>query len=355
MISKRFHSMDCLKGIFIFFAMFEHYTYYFNVWDQFYTTHPNENAIAMPMSWGLYFMGYTLIPWVSHSFLFIACFNIGRNFKSSGIPKTNMWPIYFLVATIEGLLISDDWRDILSDAFSLQPLQTWVIVFVMIALVARSFGVKGIVVFLAGYLVLLKPFLVPMGDHIDAYFASFPAIKYFEYNPRIEYFLGTACVAFLLGDYLSTVNRQRLVVAIAVGCGIIIPWAFVGSVSQMDWNNSLTYEYAFSRSVVDLMFIWGINIAVLCTALLLESYNLFPKSKILGWCGQSVLIIYLVHRLFFIHVYGPWREKMIHVLNWPKQNNVFEVFIPSVLSVLIAFLLLQIFKRYKVYRANSTA
>lgn len=359
---SRWHSLDLLKGLFIFFAMWEHFGYFLNVWNKYYSFSPSIHGAPIPFSFFNYLLAFTFIPWVGHSFLFIACFNIGRKFKSGYFPKAKWWPLYFALASVEGFLSGVD----LGDSLSLQPLQTWVIVFAIVALTSKWLGVKGVIGLFVLYLASLNTWLIPMGNYFEEVIISMPHLSSFEYNPRIEYFLGTACFAFLLGHYLSEISvskvsamkleSMKLLKAMSLGLALIVPWIFFGSAYKIDWNDVLVNEYQFSMSIIDLMFVWGLNSFVLCGVISLEVRNWLPKIKSLAWCGQYALLIYFCHRLFFLYAYGPLREILALKLGWTMKNDFIEILVPSLITVGLAYAILKGFTALRGhYRANSTA
>lgn len=342
-MNSRFHAWDTLKSFFLFLAMWEHYAYFNNFWFVYYSANASALNSPMPVSYSAlnYFLLHNFIPWVGHSFLFLACMHIGRKFRSGHIPNLKLWPIYFLVATLENVFVSVD----IGDAVSLQPLQTWVLLFATILIILRLTGRAGIIILLVCYLALLERHLVPLGDQFQVWMNQFPLLSSFEYNSRLEYFFGTACVGFLLGDFFHKVSPRKAVLATALGVAALIPWYFWGTAYRVTWNNVLFMEYSLARKVIDLFFIWGMNTAAVSGFLALELKGLYPRLKVLEWIGTQTLWIYLFHQIFFLKIWGPVRENVGDWVGYPFANDFSEMVIASLLAIGFAMIMKFLFLR----------
>lgn len=341
---RRFHGLDFLRGFFVFLAFYEHFGHYLNYWFvEFF-----REKVALDYMAGYYdslvpFVGKRLamdhlshhfatifVPWVSQVYLFLACFNLGKRnqdeTRSQLKQKLLTFFVLFCLFTMENFIVAPN----LGEALSVYPIQTWMIVLSILVMTYSFIGKWG-VIFLA---VLFGPvrFLIPEYASLSIDFEQFMALNIhpeFEYDARVEYFMTSGALGFLMGDSLFK-HGDKKPEKWFLGFGAIgmILYFLLGPDFEIEWFSVLDTEHDLIKNFWGSIGVWGTQCLVVSLVLLLDR-KAFPFQKIpfFSWLGVYSVFVFAFHRIFFVHLYGPLWAWFYAWMGWQPRNHTIDLWI----------------------------
>jgi hypothetical protein len=334
----RIVNLDFLRGFFVVLAMFEHYSFFLSKWyiENFkefaavkttYISHFAYLGKSLPADKVLFILGAIFIPWVSQVYLALASFNIAKNtqekLKENIGPKAKMLLVLLGIFYVENFLVSYDF----GQAISFYPIMLWMVVLLVINLVYAYSGVKG-VVFLT--FISLTRFMFPMEAISDGFENMMKIYVHpsFDYDARIEYFITSGCIGFLLG-YLhhqkkETANRKDLILFV-LGLFLVVIYYIFPNEFLLDAHNAYHYEHEHAKTILGSLYLWGIEISVISLFLYLERKNIKFNSKFFNWVGYNSLFIFLCHKLFFLRIVMPITLFIYAQLGWGLSVTFYEM------------------------------
>jgi hypothetical protein len=311
-------NFDFLLGFFVILAMDEHFTYYLNWWYiDFFKEFPALRAtyqIHLPMlEKNLQtdhlnaMLGNIFIPWVSQIYLSLAAFKLAG--KDSGILNQNLFSrlkIYLLIILVfifENFFVAPDF----GQAISIYPITIWMIILTLLTFIYAKFDIKGIVFIL---IISLCRWFTPIDEWSD--FFQLIMIKNihpgFEYDARIEYFLTSGCLGFILGYiyyHKEQIKEKFFISAILMGLLLASTFFLSGGSFYSDPTNSLSNEHELTRTFQGSIYIWGMIVLVISLMTTLEMKNIKINLPIINWVGKNSLTIFGTHRILFLKIIMP--------------------------------------------------
>lgn len=355
----RLKNFDFLLGFFVILAMDEHFTYYLNWWYvEFFKEFPalktiyqsHYSSIGKNLTTDNFntMIGIIFIPWVSQIYLALTTFKLAA--KSKGALKSGLrdrlkvLALIALVFIIENFLVAPNF----GEAISIYPIVMWMTVLAILTTVFALWDYKGIIFVLIIGLIIPFYFL----PDVSTYFQHWMAINVhpeFEYDARLEYFLASGCIGFLLGYcYFNFYEKIEKIFLMTIGLGILFVLFYFKSNSRFDINpsSSLDNEHQLAQSVGGLLYIWGMILIVLSAFALLEKKKIHIKIPIINWVGENSLTVFGLHRIVFIRIIIPISMFIMAMMGKSLGAGTIEIFTYILLTIGFAYMV----SRLKLYR-----
>jgi hypothetical protein len=363
--SFRLVNLDTLRGLFIFLALLEHFTYFVNyLYIDFF-----KDAIAfnnspyyiykfldgkhMPASGVLVTLYKYLGFWIEHIFLTLAAFNLAKYSQSELNTalkgKLKLFVVLFFIFLAENFMVARHF----GEAISIYPIMSWFVILGLLSFIYSKLGSGGVATLLiAGLLLLFNP-VGPIWEvslELEEWAQAFihPEI---EYNAKLEYFIPSACMGFFLGHvhYQKKLWSRYKDFAFLVG-GLLLSLFFFkyGNFPKVNPRDIFEYEYVLAKSGVGMTGILGIQMFVISLVLYLEKIKINPTIPLINWIGKYSLLVFLFHRVFFVHLYVPLRIFIGAHISYPLTNTFTEQFIGISFCVGLTYLVKngRIFKKF---------
>lgn len=352
-------NFDFLLGFFVILAMDEHFTYYLNWWylDFFkeFSALKATYQVHLPMlEKNLHtdhfnaLLGNIFIPWVSQIYLSLAAFKLAG--KDSVTLNKNLFSrikIYLLIILVfifENFFVAPDF----GQAISIYPISTWMIILTLLTFVYAKLNIKGIIIIL---IISLTRWLFPI-EQLSDFFQS-TMIKNihpgFEYDARIEYFLTSGCIGFILGYiyyHKELVKEKIFISAIIIGTLLASTFFITGGSFYSDPTNSLSNEHELARTIQGSIYIWGMIIAIISIMATLEIKKIKIDVPVINWVGKNSLTIFGTHRILFLKIIMPVSMFIGAMTGRTIGASTLEIYIYISCSIGLGWLL----QRLKLYR-----
>lgn len=315
---ERIIHLDVLRGFFVFLALYQHYCGFLNYWmvyyfretretiEQYYPNFLDYMGVRIPMDTTAYWFSMIFTPWVTHVYLALAAFNLarrqGEEFDRSFFKKISVYVTLFFFFFFENFTVAVNF----GDALSFYPLMAWMLILILIACAYRFARLKGVV-----FLMVLNysRFLFPESWSLSDQGVSF--LQYwihpeFNYESRIEYFLESGCLGFIIGHELYTGRLKKSFIPTVIMCLIIIgAWVLWGPEIKMERLDLFATEHDLAKDWLGMLFLLSIQYLVITSFLYAEARDIIFKLTLFQWIGVSSLLVFGLHRLYFVHIAGP--------------------------------------------------
>jgi hypothetical protein len=317
-VRPKLYNLDFLLGFFIILALDEHFTYYLNMWyvEYFHEIPAIKTTyqIHFPMigkqlstDYFNYVIGVFFIPWVSQIYLALSAFNLASKdakvLNENLLSRMKIFGLISIIFIIENFIVAPDF----GQAISIYPIIIWMIILALLSIVYSKLGIKGVV----GLLIIsLSRWFLPV-DQISNHFQEYVALHIhpnFEYDARIEYFLTSGCLGFVLGYihyHLDDYKEKKDIGLMTVGIIMVLAYLATGPDFIGNTSNAYAHEHSFTNSLFGNIFIWGMEIFTISMFLYLEFKNIRIKFAPINWIGENSLIVFTFHRVFFVKLIAP--------------------------------------------------
>jgi hypothetical protein len=346
----RIHNFDLLRGFFIFLALWQHFSFYLNIWyvsffrdmavlNQTYFVHKNMIGVILPLDKVTYFVAWFFTPWVSQIYLTLAAFNLSRknenDFKSIYKQKMKIFLFILMFFIFENFLVSPN----LGEAISFYPIMAWMYILAGIATLYRYFGIKSIWFLLTlSFTRWFIPELTFLADLVS--FLQTYVHDSYEFDAQIDYFLSSGCIGFLMGYYYHHRNLGLLRELKIMGGGIslIIIWYIFGVPNTMNYLNIFDTEHLMAETFFGSLCILGVQLLLLPAFIVLEKYyKISLKIPILNYVGIESLSIFALHRILFVFIFVPIMIFIGTIFNHSLINTFWVAWISAGLVFLINY------------------
>jgi hypothetical protein len=346
-------NLDVLRGFFVSLALLQHFAYYWNIWFidhfkdhdrgvfSFYNDLVGKNIILEdPIAFHLLVF---FTPWVSQVYLSLAAFNLSfrdhHDFIRVFPKKIKIFISLFIFFVFENFLVAATF----GEAISFYPLMSWMVILTLIATVYKFFNIKGVIIlFILSLLSWSTSDIFIWGDQFER-FVRFNVHPYFEYDARIEYFLPSGCIGFLLGHlhfHKEKWGDARYFFAMAFGVIIIGVYNIFGEPFTLNRFDILATEHDLAETFFGTLNIIGINSFVIMLFSMLNQKNIhLAFLKPLKWIGINSLLIFGLHRILFVHLIAPIRVYLGAVFNWPIYPSFFNELTHLIIVCFIVYLI----------------
>jgi hypothetical protein len=328
----RLANLDFLRGLFIILALDQHFTYYINMWyveyfrdtmalSSTYAIHFPMIGKQVPTDSINYWLALIFTPWVSQIYLTMAAFNLAR--KNTN--KLKVFGLIFLYFVLENFIVVPN----LGQAISFYPIMLWMVILSLISIAYRYLGIRGVITLT--FISLLR-FIVPL-EFLSGILEA--AIKThihpgFEYDARMEYFILSGCLGFLMGYvhyHLDEYKNKKDFFFIGVGSLLVIIYCLFGDRFSIYVDDVFRTEHDLARTFSGTLYILGIQAIIISAFLWMEKKNIKLNFPLLNWVGVNSLLIFALHRILFVRLIAPLSVMFGSLVGRPIGASFVEVFI----------------------------
>lgn len=336
-ISTRYNNLDLLRGIFIFLALYQHFTVFINYWfvyyfkehkflDDFYHSFESMIGVRIPADDLSVGFAWFFTTWVSQVYLTLAAFNLSvrsqEDFQNVLVSKCKIFALLFFFFLLESFIVAPN----IGQAISISPIMTWMIVLSLISVIYRFVGTKGIIFLCAiSFVRWLTPAHFSLSTDFEIWMQNWIHPD-FEYDARIEYFLTSGCIGFLLGRFFYSHQKPEkyLPYIMSLGIFLALPWIFKGADFHIERLDLFETEHDLAKTFLGSLFIYGVQIFIISFFLFLEKKNISLKVPFFNWLGINSIIVFAFHRIYFVYFAGPlWAYGAAVIFEAPLRHSSF--------------------------------
>lgn len=350
---QRLENFDFLRGIFIFLALYQHFTVYLSYWfvdyfneqaylESLYSVFQGYMGVRLPADEVTTTFAWIFTAWVSQIYLTLAAFNLSKRnrieFKKILPSKLKVFLSIYLFFLLEAFVVAPN----LGRSLSFSPIMAWMVILTFISLLYSYFGERGVFILLC---LSFTRWLVPHSMNLSVDFEIWvqewihPA---FEYDARIEYFLSSGCLGFLIGRfyYGFTQWRRYQLSLIFLGVVLCVPWIVIGEPYEIDKFNLFSTEHDLAEDFLGSLYIYGAQLILIPSFLWLQMKNVKLKIPFFHWIGVYSILVFAFHRIFMVHIGGPlWAYTTAVVLEQRPVNNFYTAWVLIGFCVFLCWLI----------------
>lgn len=346
----RIVNLDFLRGLFIFLALQQHFTYYINMWyvDFFRDTMAltGTYAVHFPMIGKQiasdtvnYWFAMIFTPWVSQIYLTMAAFNLAKkdqqSFSDTLGNKFKIFGLIFLYFVFENFIVAPNF----GQAISFYPIMLWMVVLGLLSIAYKYLGIRGIV--LISFLSLLR-FVIPV-EMLSDFFES--VIKNtihpgYEYDARLEYFIFSGCLGFIMGyvHYHQPIYKHNKdMFFAAMGLVLVLIYVAIGDPFVMYRDDFFRTEHDLARTFSGTAYILGIQAIVISAFLWLEKNKIRMNIPLFNWIGAYSLFIFGLHRIFFVKLIAPFSVMLGSLSGRVLSASTVEIYIYIFITLALCY------------------
>jgi hypothetical protein len=327
---SRIQNFDILRGFFIFLALWQHFSYYLNVWyidffkenavlDKSYHIHKMMIGYLLPVDDFSHWAAWFFTPWVSQIYLTLAAFNLAKrsqgDFKLVYGLKLRTFGLILIFFIFENFIVSPNF----GESISFYPIMAWMIILSALSYLYQKFGVKGI----WGLLIIsFTRWTLPELPFISGleYWMQQNVHSAYEFDAQIEYFLTSGCLGFFLGFYYyhRDWGQKREFYLIGSGFLLFMIWYFFGLPFSVNYLDVFESEHDLAKTFLGSLSILGIQMMILPLFLFMEKkHKLKIKIPMFTWIGVHSLKLFALHRILFVHIIVPVMLLIVTIINRP--------------------------------------
>lgn len=347
--TERVQCLDFLRGFFVFLALWQHFAAYINFWyvdfyggwsywGSSFAAHSEMVGKQIPADLVTTWFAWFFTPWVSQIYLFLAAFNLGKregaDAQANLRPKLIMYTMLFVLFTVENLIVAPN----IGESLSLYPLQTWMLILIIVLLAFSYLGEKGV-----WFLLVLSfvRFLLPLDDFYSLIESNIRSLTHegFEIDARPEYFLSSASLGLLLGRAWWQGKTKCLWRWLIAGIALWLTWLIFGDTFHIVADDIFATEHDQAETLLGTMGIHGIELLVVTFVLLLKFYKFDLNIPLFNWIGRYSLLVFFLHRIVFLKVIMPFRVLLVNVTGIGLSGFFIEFWIYALLIVFLAWII----------------
>lgn len=345
--NNRIKNFDFLRGLFLIFALQQHFTYYINMWFVEYF----HDGAGLKSTFGIYYpvigkqikadyltmlFDFIFTPWVSQIYITMAMFNLAK-YKSQELrdklpTKLRLYFYIVIFFVLENFIVAPNF----GQAISIYPIVLWMIILSGTAIVYGLFGIRLIYISLIGSVLLL---LNPITNYSD-YFQIIMQLNFhggFEYDARFEYFLTSGLLGFVFGHAYFHDAKIKYSYFILIGFCMLLIYKFFGEIYHQNPYDVLMHEHDLIKNFPGLMYILGMQLVTLLTFLYLENKKIFIKLPAINWVGENSILVFGLHRIIFTKLVLPISIFIGVLFERKIEANFIEVYFYIAITLLIIF------------------
>ncbi|NOT79524.1 MAG: hypothetical protein HOP07_11075 [Bacteriovoracaceae bacterium] len=331
-------------------ALDQHFAYYLNVWyiDYFRdaialgTTYAHllpqigKNLSTGPIE---YWLALIFTPWVSQIYLTMSAFNLAKKtqdeFRQKLIEKLKILGLIFLFFIMENFIVAPN----TGEAISFYPIMLWMLILFILSLAYSFVGIRGI--YVISILALLR-FIIPV-ELLSDFFEEIIKTSIhpgYEYDARIEYFILSGCLGFIMGHvhyHKPNLKNKKNICFIVGGFALTLVYAVWGERFEVFRDNVFLTEHDLVRSFSGTAYVLGIQAIVISVFLLLEKYNFKLKVPVVNWVGKNSLLIFSMHRILFVKLIAPVSLLILSQFNLTILPTSVQLYIYISITLMICY------------------
>lgn len=276
-----------------------------------------------------HWMAYLFTPWVSQIYLTMAAFNLAKRdpltFNDNLVDKFKIYGQILVYFIFENFLVAPN----LGQALSFYPIMLWMIILGIISLVNKYLGLKGV---LALSLIAMLRFVIPV-ELISNLFEEIIQNNIhpgFEYDARIEYFILSGCLGFIMGHvhyHLPRYRHNKDFLFVGFGILLMMIYLLIGDTFVIYDNDFFRTEHDLARTFSGTAYIVGIQAFVISLFLWLEKKSIRFNVPLINWIGIYSLMIFALHRILFVKVIAPVSVLLGSLMGRTLSAATWEIYI----------------------------
>lgn len=349
-LSSRIVNLDFLRGFFILLALQQHFTYYINMWyvDYFRDTMAltSTYAVHFPMigkqiaSDNLnYWFALVFTPWVSQIYLTMAAFNLAKkdqaSFSEGMTSKFKVFGLIFIYFVFENFIVAPNF----GQAISFYPIMLWMVVLGALSLVYKFLGIRGV---LALTLISMLRFIIPVELISDLFEEIVKTTIHpgYEYDARLEYFILSGCLGFIMGYvhyHRPSAKHNKDFLFGLLGVILVLIYIAFGDRFVMYKDDFFRTEHDLARTFSGTAYILGVQAIIVSAFLWLERKKVRINVPLLNWMGVYSMLIFALHRIFFVKVIAPTSVLVGSLFNRVLTASTIEVYIYIFITLALCY------------------
>lgn len=359
-MKKRLQNLDFLRAIFIFFALLEHYGFFVNTWFVLFfdkDVYNQDIGHYFKSSIGQYLhpdiFGVSLLSiftiWVSHIYLSLITFNISQKKPSEiDVMRYLKGNALLLMAFVgESFIIANN----MGEAFTVHPIYIWLILSSLLVVLYKFFDNIGII--LMGLFGIIYFYLIKIFDWSNIFNNYMQANfhKAFYYDAKIEYFILSGVIGFLIGFIYKNVKNKKWIILFSLSIllfllGLFFNNDFIFNFSHQNLDEMFNNEKMFYLKFGNILYINSIIVFIISLFLFLENKGITLSNMFFNYISFNSITIFFLHRILFIKILMPIRLIIGTYLNIPITNNIIEL----ILFVFECFFITYIMQKNKIFQ-----
>ena len=282
-----------------------------------------------------HWIAYLFTPWVSQIYLTMAAFNLARRdqtaFKEDLSSKFKIYGLILIYFIFENFLVAPN----LGQAISFYPIMLWMLILGLISLVNKYLGFKGVV---ALSLIALFRFVIPVELISDLFEEVIQNNIHpgFEYDARIEYFILSGCLGFIMGHvhyHFARYKHNKDLLFMGFGILLIMIYFLIGDPFIIYDNDFFRTEHDLARTFSGTAYIIGIQALVISGFLWLEKKSVKINLPVINWIGIYSLMIFALHRIFFVKIIAPVSVLLGSLIGRTLSAATWEIYLYIIITL----------------------
>ncbi|MDB2384754.1 hypothetical protein N9V90_02855, partial [Endozoicomonas sp.] len=307
-----------------------------------------------------------LIPWVSQIYLALAAFNLSRKPQTVFSPelknKLVLFAACYLALLAESMLVAPNF----GEAISFYPVMLWMLLLALFSTIYALFGINGMLLLIP--LAAISTFLLDNSLFTPAQtWMQTHVHEDFEIDSHFNQFILSGCLGFVYGWFWHHGQRGKKYInhmVIMTSLYAFLAYLLGGELPMIDRYNIYAHEHDMNSSLINHLGVLGIEFLVLSTVLILHQKQISLKWKPLNWVGVYSLPIFLLHKIIFVHFWGPLLTIITAIANSQLTNSFWILVILTVTTLIFIYAIAcsrtislpfgkQCYKQWKMYYYNQ--
>ncbi|MBC7427209.1 MAG: hypothetical protein H7336_01275 [Bacteriovorax sp.] len=276
-----------------------------------------------------HWLAVVFTPWVSQVYLTMAAFNLARKdqatFATETSGKFKIFGLIFIYFVLENFIVAPNF----GQAISFYPIMLWMIILGLLSLAYKYLGIRGVLIFT---LLMMLRFIIPVELISDGFEGVMKTYIHrgFEYDARFEYFVLSGCLGFIMGYvhyHLSAYKHNKDLLFGLLGIAFIGIYLLIGDQFVVPLDDVFSTEHDLAKTFSGTAYILGVQAVLISFFLWLERKNIKVYIPVLNWVGLYSLLIFSLHRIFFVKIIAPFSIMIGSLTGRTLGAGAFEVFI----------------------------
>lgn len=259
----------------------------------------------------------------------MSAFNLAKkdqaSFSESMMSKFKIFGLIFIYFVFENFIVAPNF----GQAISFYPIMLWMVVLGILSVVYKFLGIRGI---LALTLISMLRFIIPVELLSDLFEEIVKTTIHpgYEYDARLEYFVLSGCLGFIMG-YVhyhrpSSKHNKDFLFGL-LGVILVLIYIAFGDRFVMYRDDFFRTEHDLARTFSGTAYILGIQAIIISAFLWLERKKIRINIPVLNWMGIYSLLIFALHRIFFVKFIAPTSVLVGSLFNRVLTASTIEIYI----------------------------
>ena len=286
-----------------------------------------------------YWFALVFTPWVSQIYLTMAAFNLAKkdqaSFSEGMTSKFKVFGLIFIYFVFENFIVAPNF----GQAISFYPIMLWMVVLGALSLVYKFLGIRGV---LALTLISMLRFIIPVELISDLFEEIVKTTIHpgYEYDARLEYFILSGCLGFIMGYvhyHRPSAKHNKDFLFGLLGVILVLIYIAFGDRFVMYKDDFFRTEHDLARTFSGTAYILGVQAIIVSAFLWLERKKIRINVPLLNWMGVYSMLIFALHRIFFVKVIAPTSVLVGSLFNRVLTASTIEVYIYIFITLALCY------------------